>query len=142
MQSSFVHLTFAGPPGELPVLVDLTMTVPQVVQAAQGDMWSLDAFLQHSLEHDEPESRETVSVPKLDATAPVQVFRRSLLNSSEDSRSCVICCEDFRPRKHVRRLPCGHMFCSKCISKWVLKQSATCPTCRCSLTEQGRHSQE
>lgn len=135
LQSSIVHLSFSGPPGEPPVLIDLTMTVPQGVPAPGVDLWELDAFLHQSFENDESQPRETVSVPKLDLAAPVQVFRRSLLTGPEDGRACVICCEEFRPRKHVRRLPCGHMFCSKCIAKWVVKQSATCPTCRCSLTE-------
>lgn len=134
-QSSIVRLSFAGPPGEPPVLIDLTMTVPQGVQVPEVDLRELDALLHHSFENDESQPRETVSVPKLDLVAPVQVFRRSLLTSPEDGRACVICYEEFRPRKHVRRLPCGHMFCSKCIARWVVKQSATCPTCRCSLTE-------
>lgn len=116
-----IRVSFSGPPGEPPMLVDLT--VDDIAARA-------DAFVLWSFEHDPAAPRETIDVQKLDSIAPVQVYRAAI---KCDDRACVICCEDFRPRKHVRKLTCGHMFCSKCISKWVVKQSATCPTCRCSF---------
>ena len=123
MAVPMIRVSFSGPPGEPPMLIDLTMDD----FATAG----LDALLHWSFDNDGSQPRDTVDVPKLDRIAPVQVYRAAI---QCDDRTCVICCEDFRPRKHVRQLPCGHMFCSKCISKWVVKQSATCPTCRCALS--------
>ena len=44
--------------------------------------------------------------------------------------SCSICCEPFKLRRRVRRLPCGHQFCSRCIQRWVCQHNACCPVCR------------
>ena len=46
-----------------------------------------------------------------------------LLNKTE----CPICY--FVPKFPVRPNNCSHIFCSKCISKW-LKTKRTCPYCR------------
>ena len=123
-----VRLSFATGVGEPPTLIDLTLQYDPSLVAARD----LESFIQWTLENDAA-PRETVDVPKLNQIAPVQVYKRSIVQGAEDDKSCVICCENFRPRMHVRRLPCGHLFCAKCIAKWVVKQSATCPTCRCSL---------
>ena len=32
--------------------------------------------------------------------------------------------------KYGKILHCKHMFCNKCIEKWLLYNSNTCPTCR------------
>lgn len=40
---------------------------------------------------------------------------------------CVICCTKAKKPKALD--PCGHIFCRKCIKKW-LKQNITCPVCR------------
>jgi len=116
--------------GEPPALVDLTIDLPL-------DMYPHVVFpdiLQWSLEND-VSPQPTLTAEKLNAVAPVQVFRGAMITCESDDRSCVICCEDFKPRKHVRKLPCGHMFCNKCIAKWVVKQNASCPTCRAAITE-------
>lgn len=118
-----LRVSLMGPPGSIPTLIDLTFE--------SDDM--LDAFVRSTFDTEPPVSHPKVDVPKLDVVAPVQVFRRSLIRGEEDDRTCAICYDDFRARKHVRRLPCGHLFCAKCIAKWVVKHSATCPTCRESL---------
>ncbi|KAK3027163.1 hypothetical protein RJ639_041264 [Escallonia herrerae] len=43
--------------------------------------------------------------------------------------TCSICHEDFVPRDMVNRLPCSHIFHTRCILRW-LKRSNTCPLCR------------
>ena len=130
MQSQRILLSFTGRVGEPPTLIDLMVELSPD-HAANFD---IDSVIQWSLQNDEV-PRSTVSVDVLNTQAPVQVFRKSILRSETDDKTCAICCEPFKPRKHVRRLPCGHMFCSKCISKWVVRQSATCPTCRCTLEQ-------
>lgn len=128
VQPQRILLSFAGPVGEPPTLIDLTVEV----SPEHAMMFDIESVMQWSLQNDQA-PRSTVTTDVLNTKAPIQVFRKSLLRSEADDRTCVICCDTFRPRKHVRRLPCGHMFCAKCIAKWVVKQSATCPTCRCSL---------
>jgi len=50
-------------------------------------------------------------------------------------QTCGICLDTYTPRtsRYVRKLPCGHVFCSKCVERWVTQHSATCPTCRVEL---------
>ncbi|KAK3042245.1 hypothetical protein RJ639_001840 [Escallonia herrerae] len=43
--------------------------------------------------------------------------------------TCSICHEDFVLRDMVNRLPCSHIFHTRCILRW-LKRSNTCPLCR------------
>ena len=42
---------------------------------------------------------------------------------------CAICLEDFEKGKSVTKLKCGHVFCTKCIKKW-LEVTVTCPYCK------------
>lgn len=113
-----VHLTVAFPDG-----YDLEITPEE-----------LDDLLAHSLLHDD----DSADLPKLpiealDVAAPRQVYRKALVRGDNDCTACAVCLTAFRPRMHVRRLPCGHLFCSKCIQKWVSNHNATCPTCRAVL---------
>jgi len=119
-----VRLSLLGPPGSIPTLIDLTFDSEDL----------LEDFIRSTFDTEPPVSHPKVDVPKLDVIAPVQVFRRSLVRGDEDDRMCTICYDEFRTRKHVRRLPCGHLFCAKCIAKWTVKHSATCPTCREALS--------
>ena len=45
---------------------------------------------------------------------------------------CTICMEEFiRNRdKNLRLLTCNHLYCSECISPWLLHYKHTCPICR------------
>lgn len=98
------------------------------------DMAALDAFLQWSLQNDEvtPVS-QVLCTAELNAMCPKQVFCRRMRKADDDQ--CVICYNAFRTRRHVRRLPCGHLYCSKCIEKWVTTEKATCPHCRAQVTQ-------
>jgi len=119
-----VHLSFTGQADGTPTLIDLTFEVDT------PEMLDLEAFIRSTFDTDPVPVRTTLDIPKLNACAPVQVFRRSMLRDTHDDKGCVICVTDFRPRMHVRRLPCGHMVCARCIAKWAVQQSDTCPTCR------------
>lgn len=48
-----------------------------------------------------------------------------------DSKECSICFNNIKSY-HNGILPCGHMFHSDCILKWI-ERSSTCPLCRQSL---------
>eukprot|EP00934_Nitzschia_sp_Nitz4_P003783 Nitzschia sp. Nitz4//scaffold15_size197535//132603//134631//NITZ4_001593-RA/size197535-augustus-gene-0.228-mRNA-1//-1//CDS//3329537760//3773//frame0 len=48
---------------------------------------------------------------------------------------CVICLDDFEEDTRLRKLPCGHVFHSTCISRWLVERSAVCPLCKYDLYE-------
>lgn len=81
-----------------------------------------------------PEAQVPVlSGAELERLAPLQGFRKSFVRAKDNSQ-CPICFRIFKPNLHVRRMPCGHVFCSGCISRWVCKSSASCPVCRSQFT--------
>ena len=69
---------------------------------------------------------------ELDGIAPRTRYSRKIGTGCHGCSACSICLDEFtmRTRRYVRRLPCGHVFCSPCICKWVTTHSASCPTCR------------
>ena len=77
--------------------------------------------------------RTTADAAVFDTVCPKITYAKKVVTGSDDDKCCAVCRSDFKPRMHVRRLPCGHLFCSKCISRWVTKESATCPSCRTPL---------
>lgn len=48
---------------------------------------------------------------------------------SQDSKTCIICMDDFEAGSMVRVLPCLHHFHTKCIDQWLMRQG-TCPVCK------------
>ncbi|VEU36162.1 unnamed protein product [Pseudo-nitzschia multistriata] len=49
------------------------------------------------------------------------------------SDECTICLDEFVPGVRVRELPCGHVFHSTCIARWLIERSAVCPLCKLDL---------
>ena len=45
------------------------------------------------------------------------------------TKDCSICMTGFQNKEVIRKLPCGHIFHSKCIKPW-LKKNVQCPNCR------------
>lgn len=50
--------------------------------------------------------------------------------------ACAICLDDYEVGDQLRCLPCGHTFHAKCIAKWLIERSATCPLCNLDLYEE------
>jgi len=48
----------------------------------------------------------------------------------ELNKNCSICFDDFEPSSKVKVLPCEHGFHKECITRWLTKESYTCPVCR------------
>ncbi|KAJ9167930.1 hypothetical protein P3X46_019518 [Hevea brasiliensis] len=46
---------------------------------------------------------------------------------------CMVCMEGFESSIGGKRVPCGHVYHSVCISSW-LSHSNSCPLCRCNIT--------
>eukprot|EP00531_Pseudo-nitzschia_arenysensis_P000271 CAMPEP_0116141442 /NCGR_PEP_ID=MMETSP0329-20121206/14385_1 /TAXON_ID=697910 /ORGANISM="Pseudo-nitzschia arenysensis, Strain B593" /LENGTH=617 /DNA_ID=CAMNT_0003636627 /DNA_START=260 /DNA_END=2110 /DNA_ORIENTATION=- len=51
----------------------------------------------------------------------------------ELSDECTICLDEFVHGVRVRKLPCGHVFHSTCIARWLIERSAVCPLCKMDL---------
>jgi len=50
-------------------------------------------------------------------------------------QECAICLENMHRRKKTE-LDCHHLFCQRCIKKWIKNNKDTCPTCRSTLSVQ------
>jgi hypothetical protein len=111
----------SGPPSGSPVQeFDYEITPEQ-----------LDALMQYSLMNDiAGDDRCSIDKASLEQLAPCQRYQKSMVIGDSDCTGCAICLVDFRARRHVRRLPCNHLFCSTCIEKWVSGHNAVCPICR------------
>lgn len=48
--------------------------------------------------------------------------------------ACSVCFDDSVPEKRAIRTACGHVFCKKCLNRW-LRKNHTCPLCRFELRE-------
>lgn len=46
---------------------------------------------------------------------------------------CSICLDEYSPSETLAELPCGHVFHSDCIGKWLTERSSTCPLCKTDL---------
>ena len=51
--------------------------------------------------------------------------------------ACSTCLESFTLDCDVSTTPCGHLFHTKCINKWIKNEKRDCPQCRqsCSLDQ-------
>lgn len=54
-------------------------------------------------------------------------------NSDQDDK-CAICLGDYEQDEEVKNMPCGHLFHSECLGRW-LKINRTCPICKQSLRD-------
>mmetsp|Transcript_766 Transcript_766/g.1124 ORF Transcript_766/g.1124 Transcript_766/m.1124 type:complete len:187 (+) Transcript_766:66-626(+) len=59
---------------------------------------------------------------------------------SYECDGCAICWEEFGPGRELTLLPCGHVWHSNCLEKWI-KCHTTCPGCRQDLNVMARQMQ-
>lgn len=62
-------------------------------------------------------------------TATIALSHEKYSKKTHVETMCSICLDEFRARMHVHKLPCHHIFHSKCIKKWITRNPA-CPVCR------------
>lgn len=62
-------------------------------------------------------------------TVPEVVVTKEDLDAETTNGECAICLSDQKIGQLASRMPCGHLFCSECLRKW-LEKSNTCPVCR------------
>ncbi len=58
-------------------------------------------------------------------TVSIENFEK--LEKCDNMTDCSIC---FENKKDNIKLNCGHIYCNRCIKKWLTEKSNTCPTCR------------
>mmetsp|Transcript_26271 Transcript_26271/g.27348 ORF Transcript_26271/g.27348 Transcript_26271/m.27348 type:complete len:156 (+) Transcript_26271:2-469(+) len=59
------------------------------------------------------------------------------LMTSDKPKECYICFQEFKENTVVIRLPCGHLYDSKCLVPWF-KENSTCPTCKYDLNPKSK----
>ena len=70
------------------------------------------------------ESRKEVEKPKIS----LQSFEK--LEKCKNLSNCSICFENMEDNI---KLKCNHIYCEKCIKKWLTEKSNTCPVCRTEI---------
>lgn len=66
------------------------------------------------------------------STRVVYALARPVTSKELEGNSCGICMEETQPQagSYVPDLPCGHLFCTSCLSPWIKREKYTCPMCR------------
>ncbi|KXS15647.1 hypothetical protein M427DRAFT_32084 [Gonapodya prolifera JEL478] len=83
-----------------------------------------------------PAQSHRQSVISIDrATTLSRADSRPVSRGSNMSRSCAVCLEEYAKKDTIRTLPCQHEFHKKCIDRWLLGISATCPLCKLDVLE-------
>ncbi|KXS09107.1 hypothetical protein M427DRAFT_75957 [Gonapodya prolifera JEL478] len=83
-----------------------------------------------------PAQSHRQSVISIDrATTLSRADSRPVSRGSSISRSCAVCLEEYAKKDTIRTLPCQHEFHKKCIDRWLLGVSATCPLCKLDVLE-------
>ena len=83
-------------------------------------------------------------------TSLAQLLQVSTLSCEDERVRCGICLEAYRnttgdgnatpPTEKPVELPCGHLFGSACIDRWLNDGNNTCPTCRHEILDLTGHA--
>lgn len=102
-------------------------------QVDMEDMFDLDMALtmpeQSNSSEAAPDSRQQVE----DAESSAEELINRMLTVSAAGYPCSVCRERFGSGIEAKQIPCGHIFHSNCISRWVSLHNS-CPLCRSSVS--------
>ena len=80
---------------------------------------------------------ELLELEDVKVTAPAAALRQlehSVYSAAAASRvketACLVCQEDWVDGDQLTTLPCGHVFHSACVTKWLKDYSNKCPVCK------------
>jgi len=59
-----------------------------------------------------------------------------------EEEACCICVDKFEDTDDVSVTPCGHLYHSPCILKWIRQKKSSCPVCRERIEEKSLKSQK
>ncbi|XP_065559607.1 E3 ubiquitin-protein ligase RNF126-like [Artemia franciscana] len=77
----------------------------------------------HPMPTEKIQSLETVNITEIEASQDLQ---------------CSVCFESYEIQESVRKLPCNHLFHSRCVVPW-LELHGSCPLCRKTLGEEEKY---
>ena len=63
----------------------------------------------------------------------ISEFNNSTIKLDDKIDECPICYNSFE--KSIKIKKCEHTFCESCITKWLLENKYTCPTCRIDVRQ-------
>ena len=124
-QMATIHVATRGPIDQA-TLDEVYQVIVNTLGHMSNDM---EAVIEESFQAQEPIVHPKLTSRHLEHIAPLCGFRKSFVKNGEN-KECPICMNTFKPNRHVRKMPCNHVFCSTCISKWVCESNASCPVCR------------
>lgn len=85
----------------------------------------------------QPTNLNTISISQFDNLSKTKyenVDEYFLGSKIEKNKKCPICIRKFIKKSKVTILDCKHIYHTKCISKWLLKNSNECPMCKRKVT--------
>lgn len=94
-----------------------------VAQQNTDDSETIGSDLSHTVNHHLRKLGLNRSIPN------------AVIYSARHADSCAICLRDFDNGDLTAILACGHSFDTRCILRWILNNSPTCPICRARLFE-------
>ncbi|CAF0886511.1 unnamed protein product [Rotaria sp. Silwood1] len=119
-----------------------------IALADQSDSWETDDegdFYSEQENHSLLDQTDDNDDSFLDLGLPEHLIECYPTTTAEDASVvgvlCDICLNEYKPDDKLRTIPCLHRFHSKCIDKW-LKKNSKCPMCRSDLLQSEWYSDE
>lgn len=85
----------------------------------------IDSLPSHQYQNKTSKGRNSTADPSASSSSTTN-------EDKQQDDKCAICLGDYEPDEDVKNMPCGHMFHSECLGRW-LKINRTCPICKQSL---------
>ncbi|KDP33739.1 hypothetical protein JCGZ_07310 [Jatropha curcas] len=85
--------------------------------------------------HETPSGTDNLSRrSRITAASSINDLIAGMPTVSTNDEVCIVCMEGFRSSVGGKRIPCGHIYHSDCISSWLCR-SNSCPLCRINISD-------